>query len=44
MKKKQKPTCQMTTKQTSKMAEIAGKCLREAVLEEYSEKHCWGNM
>jgi hypothetical protein len=32
----------MTTKQTTKMAAIAGKCLREAVLEEYRIKALLG--
>jgi hypothetical protein len=42
MKKKQKPTCQMATKQMSKMARDGLMCLRKAVLEEYRKKALLG--
>jgi hypothetical protein len=42
MKKKQKPTCQMATKQMSKMAMVALKCLRKAVREELRKKALLG--
>jgi len=42
MRRKQKPTCQMTTKQPSKLAIVAGRCLAKAVREELGKKALLG--